>query len=173
MHETSRLQQQADNTLTRDSHRPLRWTVVDTPMWQATWHHLMSSDDSVESLHPAIKASLTMFAHICRLTTVACLGWEAASPTALSPSSQQTSLPPPMARSPLPAKLRVRMGSPLPTLPGPPLHPLRTLKPTTLVTPCRHPSSPTQSQRLFPREGMAPLGLSAAGQHSILYRILL
>ncbi len=137
-------------------------------MWQATWHHL---SDSVESLHPTIKASLTMFAHICRLTTVACLGWEAASPTALSPSSQQTSLPPPTARSPIPAKPPVRMGLPLATLPDPLLHPLRTLKPTTVGTPSRHPSSPTQSQRLFPREGMAPLGLSAAGQHSILHSV--
>ncbi len=137
-------------------------------MWQATWQHLMSSDDSVESLYPAIKASLTIAAHFCRLMTAACSGWEAASPTALCHSSQQTSLPPPTARSPLPAKLPVRMGSPLATLPDPPLHLLRMLKPTTLVMPSRHPSSPTQSQRLFPREGMAPLGLSAAGQHSIL-----
>ncbi len=32
-------------------------------MWQATWQHLTGSVDSVESLHPAMKASLTMFAH--------------------------------------------------------------------------------------------------------------
>ena len=77
-----------------------------------------------------------------------------------------------MARSPLPGNLHVRMGSPLATLPDPQPHLLRMLKPTTLVMPSRHPSSPTQSQRLFPKEDMAPLGLSAAGQNSILHNCL-
>ena len=101
-----------------------------------------------------------------RLMTADCLAWEEVSPTALSHSFQQTSLPQAMARSPLLATTPARMGSLPATLPDLRQHPLNhtTHRPATWGMPSRHPNSPIPSLRPSPRAGTVLLGLSAADQ---------
>ena len=101
---------------------------------------------------------------LCRPSTAACLGWEGASPIALSHFCQQMCQQTPMEprRSPAkgPARMEVRQG----TLQGPPPLPLSRRTPTLTiwVMLCRRCSSPMQSLRQSLRADMGQLVPSAA-----------